>query len=203
MQAINDELGIQNSDSLMQIIMRLPEVLKPEVEVLNPEEWNYVSKAFKKAISDLNTYREKEGQVLYKDMLKRIDLIEKYLEQIKLFEKERIGNIKKRIENNISEFIDQKTVDPARFEQELIFYLEKIDITEERIRLKNHCNYFIQVMNENKDGSIGKKLNFIAQEAGREINTIGAKASDFEIQRLVVMMKDELEKIKEQLMNIY
>ena len=103
---------------------------------------------------------------------------------------------------SLNEFIEQKTYDPERFEQELVYYLEKLDITEERIRLKNHCDYFKQVMQENKNNSIGKKLNFIAQEAGREINTLGAKASDFEIQKLVVMMKDELEKIKEQLMNI-
>ncbi len=203
LQAINEDLGIKNSESLMQVIMRLPEVLKTEVEDLDPEEWKNVSKTFKKAIAELNAFREKEGQVLSKDLIKRINLIENYLDQIRQFEKERVENVKKRIENNLNEFVDQKIIDPARFEQELIYYLEKLDITEERIRLKNHCNYFIQVMNDNKDGSIGKKLNFIAQEAGREINTIGAKASDFEIQRLVVMMKDELEKIKEQLMNIY
>jgi uncharacterized protein (TIGR00255 family) len=202
LQVINKDLDIKNMDSLLQVIMRLPEVLKTEIEELDPEEWELVRKSVNKAINELDSFRVKEGLALSKDLLKRINLIETYLDQIKDIEKQRIDNIRKRLTGSLNELLEQKTYDPDRFEQELIYYLEKLDITEERIRLKNHCNYFTHVMNENNDNSIGKKLNFIAQEAGREINTLGAKASDFEIQRLVVMMKDELEKIREQLMNI-
>lgn len=203
LQAISEDLGIKNSEPLMQIIMRLPDVLRTDIEELEDEEWKIVWDSFNKAIDELNNYREKEGTVLSKDLLKRISLIENYLKQIEEFEQQRIENIKKRINSNLNELIDKKNIDHTRFEQELIYYLEKLDITEEKIRLKNHCQYFMQVINENENNTVGKKLIFIAQEAGREINTLGSKASDFEIQRLVVMMKDELEKIKEQLMNIY
>jgi uncharacterized protein (TIGR00255 family) len=203
LQRINKDLGIEKSESLIQAIMRMPEVLNTDVEELNKEEWKIVRKTVKKVINELNIFREKEGSVLGRDLKKRIDFIESYLSQVKDFEQQRVENIRKRINNNLNELFDKKNIDPARFEQEIIYYLEKIDISEEKTRLKSHCNYFLQVMNDNKDGTIGKKLGFIAQEAGREINTMGSKAGDFEIQRLVVMMKDELEKIKEQLMNIY
>ncbi len=203
LQSVCDELGIQNPESLMQIIMRLPEVLKTDVEELDPEEWQVIYDSFIEAINELNIFREKEGMALGKDILKRINLIENYLKQVEDYEQQRIENIRKRISSNLNEFIDKKNIDPVRFEQEIIYYLEKLDITEEKIRLKNHCKYFTGVISGNTDGSVGKKLGFITQEAGREINTLGSKASDFEIQRLVVMMKDELEKIKEQLMNIF
>lgn len=202
LQSISKDLEISNSEPLMQVIMRLPDVLKTDTEELKAEEWKIIRDSFIKAIDELNSFREKEGAVLGKDLIKRITLIEAYLKQIENFEPQRVENIKKRINSNLNEFIDKKNIDHTRLEQELIYYLEKLDITEEKIRLKNHCHYFVQVLNENKGNTVGKKLGFIAQEAGREINTLGSKANDFEIQKLVVMMKDELEKIKEQLMNI-
>jgi uncharacterized protein (TIGR00255 family) len=133
-------------------------------------------------------------------MLSRVHLIQQYLSEIEPFEKERIERIRTRIRTSLAEVFPNNNIDSNRFEQELIYYLEKLDITEEKVRLQNHCNYFVQTLHE--PASNGKKLGFIAQEMGREINTIGSKANDANIQRLVVMMKDELEKIKEQLGNI-
>jgi len=202
LQSMSKDLDINSPEPLLQIIMRLPEVLKTENEELDFEEWKSIMDSMKSSIDELDNFRIQEGIALSRDLSHRVDLIENYLEKINKFENKRIENIKKRLTGNLNEWVSKENIDLTRFEQELIYYLEKLDITEEKIRLKNHCKYFRDVMNENKDEPVGKKLSFISQEMGREINTMGAKANDFDIQKLIVMMKDELEKIKEQLNNI-
>lgn len=186
-------------DKMLQIILRLPDVLNSEANEFKPDEWQLISIAISEAIDMLICFRAQEGLVLEADVKNRVELILSYLDQIEQYEKARIENIRTRIKTNINEFICNLTLDQNRLEQELIYYIEKIDITEEKVRLKNHCVYFNQTLEEQ---FAGKKLGFIAQEIGREINTIGSKANDHDIQKLVVQMKDELEKIKEQLMNI-
>ena len=202
LQSMSKDLNINSKEPLLQIIMRLPEVLKTETEELDSKEWESIMDSFNLTINELDSFRKQEGKALSKDLSYRLDLIEKYLKQINKFENQRIENIKKRLAGYLNEWVGKENVDPTRFEQELVYYLEKLDITEEKIRLKNHCKYFRNVMNENEDEPVGKKLGFISQEMGREINTLGSKASDFDIQKMIVMMKDELEKIKEQLNNI-
>jgi uncharacterized protein (TIGR00255 family) len=197
---IRDELKIQNTEPLVQAILRLPESLKTEKEELDEEEWQELKSALLQSIKHLENFRQQEGKILEKDIVNRVGNIEKLLTQLDAFENTRIERIRERLKNNLFEFFNNDTVDKNRFEQELIYYIEKLDINEEKVRLKNHCNYFMQVTKE--DNNIGKKLGFICQEIGREINTIGSKANDFEIQKIVVLMKDELEKIKEQLMNV-
>lgn len=202
LQSVIKDLDINSQEPILQIIMRLPEVIKTETEELDSEEWQSVMNSLKSTIDELDNFRKQEGIALSSDLSYRVDQIEKYLEKINKFENKRIENIKKRLTGNLNEWVSKENIDLTRFEQELIYYLEKLDITEEKIRLKNHCKYFRDVMNENEDEPVGKKLSFISQEMGREINTIGAKANDFDIQKMIVMMKDELEKIKEQLNNI-
>ncbi len=197
---IRKELDAPESETLLQSILRLPESLKTEKEELTETEWDIIKNTLSQALDQFDIYRIQEGKSLEKDILQHIGQIEKLLLNIEGFEKNRIIKIKKRIRSNLNEFFEKEIINKTRFEQELIYYLEKLDITEEKVRLQNHCNYFRKVVEENEQ--IGKKLNFISQELGREINTIGSKANDFDIQKLVVLMKDELEKIKEQLMNI-
>jgi uncharacterized protein (TIGR00255 family) len=189
-----------DDEQVMQIIMRLPEVFKSETQTIDEEEWDAITAVCKEAIERLNTFRDQEGKVLAGDFIGRIELISKLLTEIEPFENERIVKIRERIMQNLRETLDTKQIDHNRFEQEIILYLEKIDITEEKIRLQNHCAFFLETMEQEEFG--GKKLGFIAQEIGREINTIGSKANHVEIQKIVVQMKDELEKIKEQLLNI-
>lgn len=196
---ISNEKEINNIDYL-NIAMRLPDTIKTNNNEITDEEWNELNNCIIIATNHLIEFRKQEGEILYKDIYNRIKIIENCLSKISVFESKRIENIRNRIQANQNNFFSNESIDKNRFEQELIYYLEKIDITEEKVRLKNHCDYFINTIKE--DNSNGKKLGFIAQEIGREINTIGSKANDFEIQKLVVEMKDELEKIKEQLMNI-
>jgi uncharacterized protein (TIGR00255 family) len=188
-----------NDIQIFQIIMRLPEVMKSEERQSNDEEWNEIKNVFEKAISEFEKFRIQEGKAIEKDLSERINFIREKNKMTEIYEKERIETIKNRLKNSIDNHKDVEA-DKNRFEQELIYYLEKLDITEEKVRLENHCRYFLDTI-KNED-SAGKKLVFISQEIGREINTLGAKSNHFEIQRLVVEMKDELEKIKEQLMNI-
>ncbi|MDO4217219.1 MAG: YicC/YloC family endoribonuclease [Bacteroidales bacterium] len=166
---------------------------------LSEEDWNALAKTINEAINEVDQFRIHEGQILRQDFVKHVDLIEQKLQQIPQYEAERIDTAKERIRKYMIDF-EVKNVDENRFEQEIIYYLEKLDITEEKVRLQKHINYFRETMN-NEEGS-GKKLGFIAQEMGREINTTGSKANHVAIQQLVVEMKDELEKIKEQLGNI-
>jgi len=194
------ELNLENNDAILQTIMRFPDALKIDKEELDESEWELVMKKILESIQAIEDFRKQEGKALHLDITSRVNGILAKLKEIKPYEEERITSIREKIDSNISEVFESNKIDQNRFEQELIYYLEKIDITEEKVRLENHCNYFFEVLEENI--TVGKKLGFITQEMGREINTIGSKANHSEIQKIVVQMKDELEKIKEQLMNV-
>ncbi|WP_294596934.1 YicC/YloC family endoribonuclease [uncultured Rikenella sp.] len=196
---LRSELGDTNgNEPLMTAVLRLPEVMQTEMVKIRPEEWAALAEAVDEAVENLNRFREQEGEVLIADLLKRIDTIEELAAQIVPLEGERIETVRARLRDNLEAL--QVKVDNNRFEQEIIYYLEKFDITEEKVRLKQHCDYFRTVARESE--GVGRKLGFIAQEIGREINTTGSKANHAGIQKLVVRMKDELEKIKEQLLNL-
>ena len=177
--------------------MSLPDVMQSDQKEFSEEDENHFESGLMAAVNNIQQYRLDEGKVLEKEFDLRIHNIMNLLAQVPEFEEERIEKLKQRIHKSLEEFNE---VDQDRLEQELIFYLEKLDITEEKVRLQNHCEYFLETMNS--DESNGKKLNFISQEIGREINTLGSKANHMELQKLVVEMKDELEKIKEQLLNV-
>ena len=185
-------------DAIVPVIMRLPEVVSTETESISDEEHAALIAATEAAAARLDAFRMQEGAILIADLLGRVDRIESYKEEVVPFEKARTETIKARILDNLEKL--QADVDRNRLEQEMIFYLEKLDITEEKVRLANHCRYFSEVA-AGEEGA-GRKLGFIAQEMGREINTMGSKANESNIQILVVKMKDELEKIKEQVLNI-
>jgi len=193
------ELNINSEDQIINTLVRMPDVLKAEQAALSEKEWNMVNQTVLEAVEKLNTFRIQEGSALEKDLVKRVERIEQLLLEIVPLEEKRITNLKERILKQLDESMS-KGVDMNRFEQEIIYYLEKLDITEEKVRLKKHCQYFLETLSE--DDANGKKLGFISQEMGREINTLGSKANDADIQKKVVLMKDELEKIKEQLFNI-
>jgi uncharacterized protein (TIGR00255 family) len=200
LKALSDQMGISSTDSLLQAIIRLPDAVIAEKEIPDAEEWEKFQYAFSFAIAELEQFRNQEGKALAFDIMNRINLIETLLTQVEPFEKERETTVRAKLNNSLQEFVPQESMDKNRFEQELIYYLEKFDISEEKTRLSHHCHYFIEVMKE--PDQVGRKLGFVAQEIGREINTIGSKANHSGIQKIVVMMKDELEKVKEQLMNI-
>lgn len=183
---------------VMQTLVQMPEVLT-RGEKADENEWEEILVAIYKALDNLIQFRKDEGKKLEKDFIKRINILSQLLNDIDPLAKNRIEKIKKNLKNKLSS-LEEKNIDLNRFEQELIYYLEKQDITEEQVRLNTHLNYFLEIMNANSPN--GKKLGFITQEIGREINTIGSKSSDAEMQKIVVQMKDELEKIKEQLLNI-
>lgn len=179
-------------------LMRLPDVVATEAETISDEEHRALMAAVEEAAARLDAFRSQEGATLIADLLRRVDLIEQYKNEVVPFEQARTETIKARILDNLSKLAVE--VDRNRLEQEMIFYLEKLDITEEKVRLTNHCRYFREVAASEE--AVGRKLGFIAQEMGREINTMGSKANETNIQILVVKMKDELEKIKEQVLNI-
>lgn len=183
---------------LLSIVMRLPDVMTFTCNSLSDEEWNLCQKTIKDAIENLSQFRLDEGKVLEQEFEQRIQIILKLLKEVEPFEKERIQTLKERFTKNLEEL--SSDYDQNRFEQELIYYLEKLDITEEKVRLKNHCDYFLDNLKSSE--SEGKKLGFICQEIGREINTLGSKSNHSEMQKIVVQMKDELEKVKEQVLNI-
>ena len=191
------QLSVDDS-ALVQSLLRLPDVVTTEEREVSVEEIAAIVEAVKMAAAELNAFRVQEGAILIADLLKRIDLIEQYRHEVEPFESARVDTIKNRIRENIEKL--QLEVDNNRLEQEMIFYIEKLDITEEKVRLDNHCRYFREVAAEEE--APGRKLGFIAQELGREINTMGSKSNEANMQRLVVKMKDELEKIKEQVLNI-
>jgi uncharacterized protein (TIGR00255 family) len=193
-----ESIGDTTISERLAIAMRLPDTLKSDREILSEQEKNLIFKLLDSVIEDIKSYRLDEGAELEKDMLLRIDLIENHLEAIKKIDPERNDKIEIKLRDSLENL--KIEVDANRFEQELIFYLEKFDITEEKVRLKNHLDYYRKIMKS--DVPVGKKLGFISQEIGREINTIGSKANHAELQKIVVQMKDELEKIKEQLLNI-
>ena len=187
-------------NELLPVLIKLPDVLSAREEEINPNEWKQLLIAIEKAVLDVDEFRIQEGKTLAKDLQKRIKIIIELLSQVAPFEKERTAIIKERITKNLISYLQDVQSDKNRLEQEMIYYIQKLDITEEKIRLKKHCDYFLETLD--KGSSVGKKLGFIGQEIGREINTLGSKANDVDIQKIVVLMKDELEKIKEQLFNI-
>ena len=200
LDGLKSELNIPEAD-IMASILRIPNVIQTQETDLNEEEWNVVSELIQSAVANLQNFRKTEGASLEKDLRHRVNSIATLLNQIEPFEKERMVVIKDRIRKNINEFFNNNAnSDENRFEQEIFYYLEKLDINEEKIRLSQHCKYFIEQL-EQEGISKGRKLNFISQEIGREINTIGSKAQFSAIQQIVVQMKDDLEKIKEQLLN--
>lgn len=195
------KFGVEIDQSLLlTTLLRFPDVQKVEQEEEIEDEWALTREAVEESIKQLNEFRIQEGQNLKNDFIKRVNLILSYLDEVEPLANARVGIIRERILQRFEELKGTVDVDSNRLEQELIFYIEKLDITEEKVRLRNHCRYFIE--NIDADESTGKKLGFIAQEMGREINTLGSKANDAEIQKIVVKMKDELEKIKEQVLNI-
>ena len=202
LRQMNDTLSFSGIDAgydaILPVIMRLPDVVATEAEAISEEEHAALLAAVEAAAAHLDAFREQEGAILIADLLRRVELIEQYQTEVVPFEKARTETVKARILDNLSKLAVD--VDRNRLEQEMIFYLEKLDITEEKVRLTNHCNYFREVASS-EEGA-GRKLGFIAQEMGREINTMGSKANEPNIQILVVKMKDELEKIKEQVLNI-
>ena len=187
-----------SDDALLRSVLRMPDVVTNEEREVSDDELKAILEATTMAADELNKFRVQEGAILIADLLKRIDLIEQYRHEVEPYEGARVDVIKTRIRENIEKL--QLEVDNNRLEQEMIFYIEKLDITEEKVRLDNHCNYFREVAAEEE--APGRKLGFIAQELGREINTMGSKSNEANMQRLVVKMKDELEKIKEQVLNI-
>ena len=192
-------LQINNPNDLIATILRMPEVMDAKKQdVVTDENWPLVEACINQAITNINTFRAQEGEVLYKDVTGNVAKIMEYSQQVETFEKERVEAIREKI---LSRFAELKAEpDQSRLEQEMIFYIEKLDINEEKVRLRQHCKYFLETIDS--EPYPGKKLGFIAQEMGREINTTGSKANHTEIQKIVVKMKDELEKIKEQSLNI-
>ena len=200
LKPVADKLNIDQTSDFLRVIMPLPDTTKTEQAELNDQEWQELSKSIDSAIDDIITFRQQEGEALSREVTQRIDNIRKLLSEIEPHEKERIERIKERIRENLQTIAEKGSVDENRFEQELIYYIEKLDVTEEKVRLANHLDYFIETLTSDKP--IGKKLGFISQEIGREVNTLGSKANDAALQRIVIQMKDELEKIKEQILNV-
>jgi uncharacterized protein (TIGR00255 family) len=200
LKEIAGELDINFDENILPAIMRLPETMKSEKPELSAEEWKLVSSQIGEALSMLDLYRIEEGRALEQDLRSSLQRITGSLENLESFEEGRITRVKERLTSLLDENLKSENIDRNRFEQELIFYLEKFDINEEKVRLRKHCEYFAETISS--PASSGKVLGFIAQEMGREINTIGSKANDASIQKVVVMMKDDLEKIKEQSLNV-
>ena len=203
LKTLAHEINEDCSAEMLSLVIKMPDVMQTSRDELGEHEWEPVSAAIEKAITATDTFRSDEGKALEADMLGRVHVIAKLLEAIEPYETRRISDLRERLLRDFSKYtgdFNGSAPDQNRFEQELIYYLEKLDFTEEKVRLMKHCRYFLETLQE--AASQGKKLGFVAQEMGREINTIGSKASDAEIQKIVVQMKDELEKIKEQLGNI-
>ena len=199
LMAFSQKHNIVTGD-IMQSLVRLPNVIQVGDEAISDEDWALMEEMIREAMEELNSFRKTEGASLENDLQVRVAGILAALEAVAPFEQDRIESIKNRIKKNLKQHMAEETIDENRFEQELLFYLEKLDINEEKVRLGQHCKYFLEQL-DTPNIQKGKKLSFISQEMGREINTLGAKAQHSEIQQLVVKMKDELEKIKEQVLN--
>lgn len=197
---ISDNLKIEVPANWFDVLLRLPDALKTDTVEMDENEWVEIKKAVNQAIEQLKEFRIKEGKSLENVFITKINRIAELLNQVTPFENERIEKIKVKLEENLQTISDKISYDKNRLEQELIFYIEKLDVNEEKVRLKTHLDYFIETMNHEK--SPGKKLGFIAQEIGREVNTLGSKSNHSEMQKIVVLMKDELEQIKEQVLNV-
>lgn len=195
-----NELKLETGD-ILSTILKLPDVITPSTEMLTDEEWKFFEKILKESIQHLNNHRMDEGRSIENDLLLRIGNIETQQKEIEKLEPLRRTKIKEGLVKVLEENVGKESYDANRLEQELIYYIEKIDISEEQVRLRNHCDYFRAILAE-KETSKGKKLSFILQEFGREINTTGSKAYDAAIQKCVILMKDELEKAKEQILNV-
>ena len=198
LKTISQEIGEERKDFL-SLIVKMPDVMKQDKIELDEDEWKTISGCLKIAMDAFGKFRDDEGKVLEGELTARIGNIHMKLDEVAKLDPSRAIAVRERLQKNLQEMAGAENVDKNRFEQELIYYLEKLDITEEKLRLQTHLDYFIQTM---KEQGAGRKLGFIAQEIGREINTIGSKANDAGIQMIVVQMKDELEKIKEQLLNV-
>ena len=194
-----DSLGDVGTN-LLPLALNFPDVIQYEVDTVNEDEWQLLYQTFTEAISNFQNFRSDEGNTLKIDLVFRISNILEGMKNVEIHEPNRIILIRERLNNFLEGAVGREHIDQNRFEQELIFYIDKLDITEEKIRLKSHCDYFLQALND--EDANGKKLGFISQEIGREINTMGSKANDARIQQIVVGMKEELEKIKEQLLNV-
>ncbi|MGB0984785.1 MAG: YicC/YloC family endoribonuclease [Saprospiraceae bacterium] len=199
LKSVSDELGIEQGD-MIQSIIRMPNIVIPAQGSIDEEEWAALGKAIKMAMANLSDFRSTEGKVIEADFELRVTTIIRLLEEVSPLVIERKDQMRERLRQNFEEYVTKGAIDENRFEQELLYYLEKMDITEEQVRLSQHCKYFLEELG-NKKKVKGRKLNFITQEMGREINTLGSKANHSKIQHIVVQMKDELEKIKEQLAN--
>jgi len=197
---VSDELNLVTDHSSLNAALKLPDVIKTEYETLDEEEWKTISGFLDIAIREIDNFRIREGASIASDITENTQKIRELLAQTAPFEGQRINAVKKRLTDNLNKLNINGNIDDVRFEQELIYYIDKIDMNEEKVRLENHCDHFMETIGQ--PGPNGKKLNFIAQEMGREINTLGSKAYESNIQRIVVMMKDHLERIKEQLLNV-
>ena len=203
LKALKKELRDRYSGGLLPLVMKFPDVLQTTREEMTENDWKAILAGINQAVEQVDHFRQEEGKVLEEDILTRVQSILKLLDDIDPHEKQRISDLRERLKKDFLKYsgdLNGSIPDQNRLEQELIYYFEKLDITEEKVRLLKHCQYFLETLNE--DQAQGKKLGFITQEMGREINTLGSKAGDAEIQKIVVQMKDELEKIKEQLGNI-
>ncbi len=198
---LKTELGIDHGD-VLQAILRLPNVLGSDEDSVQEEQWQATLEAIHEALVDFTNFRLTEGGAMEEDLRLRVENIARLLTEVEPYETERVVKLRQRMKQNLEEFMGKENVDKNRFEQEVLFYLEKIDVTEEKVRLGQHCRYFLETLNDIKSSSKGKTLNFITQEIGREINTLGSKAYSSHIQHLVVKMKDELEKMKELIANL-
>lgn len=199
LSALSTELGMEKTD-IMQAILRLPNVVTSDSSTISKEEVAKLNEILKEALEKFHQYRLDEGGAMEKDCIMRINNILNPIGDLAPFEAERVEKLKARLKSHMEEYVGKDNIDANRFEQEVLYYLEKLDITEEKVRLEQHCKYFLEEL-EKKNLQKGRKLSFITQEMGREINTLGSKANSPDIQRIVVKMKDELEKIKEQLAN--
>ena len=199
LKEISAELNNQNNEDFMGYALKLPEVIQHQKETVDKQSNEILLNAVEQACKDLKSFREKEGESLQKELLNYVNSIQDNLAKINPFEKERLPKVKQKLLRSIEELNLKSQIDEKRLEQELIYYAEKLDLTEEKVRLKEHCIHFMETL---KEINSGKKLGFITQEMGREINTLGSKAHHLSIQKIVVEMKDELEKIKEQVLNI-
>ena len=194
-------MGTDHETGLYAALLRVPGVVENAGERLTEEDWPLVKRTAEDAVQHLNQYRRQEGEALASDLHGNCSTIKSLLEQVAEFEEERVQSVRDRMEKHLKDYVGRANVDKNRYEQEVLFYLEKMDINEEKVRLLQNCDYFIEILTNDKDVK-GRKLNFISQEIGREINTLGAKAYSPNIQRLVVNMKEQLEMIKEQLANV-
>ncbi len=197
---LSNELDIKGPDNPISLLMGMPDIFSSSKEKLNQQEWDEIILGMKETIDQVIEFRTQEGLPLHGDFVTRINTIKDLLGKVEPFEKERVPRIRERIVNNLNNHLEDVSKSSERLEQEMIFYMEKLDITEEKVRLSQHCDYFLEIINSEENA--GKKLGFVTQEIGREINTLGSKANDINLQKIVVLMKDELEKIKEQLFNI-